>query len=156
MELPHAHPRWGVEFEWLAVDASGQLAVFTGAYGPVPANLVVRELEVDSAMRNLMDLQVRGPARDVVTLPGSMSSWLAWSARGFHTYAWHQRSGPYVRVCTPSMPLVLGDLPLRLQPLACMVAFATPFLAMPQMVLPYTSTEPVVDLREQRHALDFR
>jgi hypothetical protein len=134
----------------LSVDTNGQLAVFTGSYGPVPANLVVRELEVDSAMRSLMDLPVSGPARDVVAVPGNMSAWLAWSARGFYAYTWHDRTGPYVRVCTPSMPLMLGDLSLRMQSLACMVAFPAPFLAMPHVVMPYTSTEPVVDLREHR------
>lgn len=150
MDLPHAHPRWGVNFEWLAVDATGQLAVFTGGYGPVPPNLVVRELEVDSSMSVLMDQPVVGPARDVVAIPGDMSSWLAWSARGFHAYTWYDRRGPYVRVCTPSMPLHLRELPLRLQSLACMVAFPMSFAATQQLVLPYMSTEPVVDLREQR------
>jgi len=38
VQMPRAHPRWGIEFDWLGVDREGHVAVFTTAgYGPVPA-----------------------------------------------------------------------------------------------------------------------
>ena len=50
MEMPRAHPRWGIEFDWLAVDSRGQVALFTSAgYGAVPEAVLRNVPGVDEA-----------------------------------------------------------------------------------------------------------
>src|SRR5260370_34771393 len=51
VQMPRAHPRWGIEFDWLGVDRQGHVAVFTTAgYGPVPADVNQHAADVDAAL----------------------------------------------------------------------------------------------------------
>jgi hypothetical protein len=46
---PFAHPRWGLEFHWWAVDPSGCVGLFYSAFGPVPSAANTHVQVVDEA-----------------------------------------------------------------------------------------------------------
>ena len=49
------HPRWGIEFEWIAVDQAGYVGVFsTEGYGPSPAD-ALREVDRFDAAIDAID-----------------------------------------------------------------------------------------------------
>jgi hypothetical protein len=61
METPEAHPRWGIEFDWLAVDDQQQVALFTSAgYGAVPEAVLRNVALVDEAIDAVAQLPTTG------------------------------------------------------------------------------------------------
>jgi hypothetical protein len=99
MEMPRAHPRWGIEFDWLGVDQHGHVVVFTTAgHGPVPENVNRHLNDVDGAIEHLHHLAVTGEADQIIkpASEGNYADWHTDSARGFYAYdrnIWH---GPYI------------------------------------------------------------
>jgi hypothetical protein len=80
MEMPRAHPRWGIEFDWLGVDPGGHVAVFTtGGYGPVPENVNLQLDDVDRALEHVRGLPVIGEAGQIITpADGNYAPPLGW------------------------------------------------------------------------------
>jgi hypothetical protein len=84
MEMPRAHPRWGIEFDWLGVDQRGHVALFTTAgHGPVPENVNLHLNDVDHAIERLRRLPVIGEADHIVKQASdrNYTDWYAYSAQ---------------------------------------------------------------------------
>ena len=130
MEMPRAHPRWGIEFDWLGVDRRGQVAVFTtSGYGAVPVDVNVHVNDVDRAIDHLHRMPVIGGA-DHIVVPashGNYADWYTYSAQGFYAYDWDLWHGPYLRLAAPTVPLAFSKLPGDMQPIARYATFEIAF-----------------------------
>ncbi|GAB3455353.1 hypothetical protein [Actinophytocola sediminis] len=129
MEMPSTHPRWGIEFDWLAVDSQQQVALFTSAgYGAVPETVLRNVSLVDRAVDAIAQLPAVGKATEVC-LPGDgdYSSWLTTAQRGFFTYDWTLWHGPYQRLAIPTVPIILEQLPTPIRQAAELVNFTPRF-----------------------------
>jgi hypothetical protein len=130
MEMPRAHPRWGIEFDWLGVDQRGHVAIFTTAgYGAVPENANLHLNDVDRAIEHLRSLPLIGGADQIVkpSSDGDYADWHTYSARGFYAYDWHVWHGPYIRLSVPTVPIAIGSLPSDMQAVAHYVTFELDF-----------------------------
>jgi hypothetical protein len=130
MEMPRAHPRWGIEFDWLGVDQRGHVAVFTTAgYGAVPENANLHLNDVDHAIEDLRRLPVIGEAGQIVrpASDGNYADWHTYSAQGFYAYDWHVPHGPYIRLSVPTVPIAIGSLPSGIQAVADYAPFKLEF-----------------------------
>jgi hypothetical protein len=114
---------------WLAIDASGHIAVLTTAgVAPIP-NVVLANYERSPEDRvNAMPV-VGG--YDRIPHPGDLSSWTGFAARGFFGYDWqdvHRTSGfsrSYELMAIPAVPIVASQLDKDLFDLARLVIFET-------------------------------
>lgn len=109
----------GLEFDWFAVDSSRNIGHFaTAGYGTVPIKILNR-LDVEqvdelwSLAEKLLELPVVGEATG--HLQGNISDWLELAQRGLFGFDWQHDSRLYHRATTPSMPIVVDDLPIELQ-----------------------------------------
>ena len=104
---------WGREWDFLAVDKTGQVAVLSSAgYGPIPSAVLASRETVERAVDAVMRLPVTTSA--VPTDPergGNYSDWYDISSRGFYTFDWHVWHGPYELIATPAEPLHVDHLP---------------------------------------------
>jgi hypothetical protein len=109
-----AHPRWGIEFDWLAVDEQGHVAVFSSSgSGPVPAAVNAAAAAVDSAVDVIAALEVIGGYTDVsgcVAEDGDYTDWYLFSSQGFYAFQWDLWDGPYIRICSPTRPITISEL----------------------------------------------
>jgi len=135
---PDAGPRWGVEFDWFAVDAVGQVGVFSSAgYGPVPSAVFPRtdDLYAWSERSPRAALVVRGACSEQPDRSGDYSDWVSMAERGFYGYDWRVWDGPYVRLTVPSRPVRLSELPSDVRDLASLVPLDCAFAVMPAVDL---------------------
>lgn len=143
MEMPGAHPRWGIEFDWLAVDSQQQVALFTSAgYGAVPEAVLRNVPLVDDAMEALEQLPTTGMATKV-SVPGNgdYSDWLRAGAQGFFAYDWTIWSGPYKRLASPTIPILLKHLPAPIRKAAELVNLTLNFSHQAAITVPYVEPE---------------
>ncbi|MEU4523560.1 hypothetical protein AB0F52_33205 [Amycolatopsis sp. NPDC024027] len=111
MKDEYAHPRWGTEFDWLAVDPSGSLAVLTSAgYGPVPKAVRDHVESVDAALGLINTWPYVGGSISRPSDTGDYADWRDLAARGFYAYDWKDSSGPYARLAVPTTPLTVDNL----------------------------------------------
>jgi hypothetical protein len=143
MEMPGAHPRWGIEFDWLAVDRQQQVAVFTSSgHGGVPEAVLRNVPLVDDAMKMVEQLPTTGTATKVfVPDSGDYSYSLGMSAQGFFTYEWTLWHGPYERLACPTIPMLLKHLPPPVREAAELVDLALDFCHLPVIAVPYVELE---------------
>jgi hypothetical protein len=137
--MPRAHPRWGIEFDWLGVDRQGHVAVFTTAgYGPVPVDVNQHLADVDAALDRVGELPVIGSA-DIMgrSDDGDYSHWYAYSAKGFYAYDWRVWDGPYQRLSSPAVPISISQLPVELQAIAHFADFPVNFADEPEVTVEY-------------------
>ncbi len=111
MKDEYAHPRLGIEFDWLAVDPSGALAVLTSAgYGPVPKAVREHVESVDAALELINTWPCVGGSISQPGDTGNHADWRDLAARGFYAYDWKDSFGPYVRLAVPTTPLTVDNL----------------------------------------------
>jgi hypothetical protein len=101
---------YGLEFDWLAIDATGAIALCASAgYGEIPLAILRHSTSVESGAdvdrRLIAALPVIGGHRVEGHGPGWCEEWRLLGARGLYVYDWRHWSGPYVRVIVPSAPL---------------------------------------------------
>jgi hypothetical protein len=102
------------EFDWFAVDGSGQLGHFaTAGFGPAPAAVIARLDEMRDLGQRVLCLPVTGEATG--HLSGEIEDWLEMARRGLFAYDWKHWDGPYQRAATPGRPVALGDLPAEVR-----------------------------------------
>jgi hypothetical protein len=111
-------PFEGIDWEWLAVDADGCLAVFTVVHGrPMPKSF--RNIEVlDQTSDFIRGLPVRTSAELLVDLPRS-DDYLALSERGLFAYDWtdfHRSTAQaihrYEMLSRPRIPVRIAEVDL--------------------------------------------
>jgi hypothetical protein len=107
-----AHPRFGFEFDWLAVDRRGHLALMISeGYGPVPLAVLDHPDEVDAAVDALAGaLPVLRDASPPANAPWMAASCEA-QARGLYVYEWDLYDGPYERLLVPGVAVTVDALP---------------------------------------------
>jgi hypothetical protein len=113
---------YGLEFDWLAFDADGHLALCSSAgYGEIPAVVLENTSEDDAwnaAESLLLTLPVIGEATAEGRGPGSCAEWPALASRGVFIFDWNHWRGPYERIVVPSVavprPQLARDLRRRL------------------------------------------
>ncbi len=146
VQMPRAHPRWGIEFDWLGVDREGHVAVFTTAgYGPVPADVNQHLADVDAAFDRVKELPVTGSADNIMqrSADGDYSDWYTYSAKGFYAYDWQVWDGPYQRLSTPTVPISISQLPAALLAIAHFAEFRMSFADEPEITVEYVEpSEP--------------
>jgi hypothetical protein len=140
VEMPRAHPRWGIEFDWLGVDPQDHVAVFTTAgYGPVPVHVNQHAADLDTALDQVRRLPVTGSAGNVAQRPadGDHSDSHAYSGRGFYVYDWQLWHGPYQRLSSPTVRVSISQLPSGLLAVAHFAEFPVSFADEPDISIEY-------------------
>lgn len=102
----------GLEFDWLASDATGKVALFsTGGAGFAPSAFLRDTESHDSAIRTLMSQDARTNARFAPTLdPSKTNTWRMAAERGLYAYDCDPSGGPYVLVAAPMRALGLEEV----------------------------------------------
>ncbi|WP_418960523.1 hypothetical protein [Streptomyces tritici] len=109
-----AHPRWGLQFHWWAVDPCGRVGLFYSAFGPVPsaANAHARTLDEATAWARTRHpewfyegcVEDDCPQHCVVEL-----------ARAPYLFTWDEEyDDRYTRYGVPTQPISLSELPAAL------------------------------------------
>lgn len=103
----------GTEWDFLAVDQDGSLAILsTAGYGPIPSVVLNAASVVNAATGMLPELRMIGQSIDSrVDRAGDYSDWYELSRRGLYAYDWRVHRGPYERVSTPTVALSLNGTP---------------------------------------------
>lgn len=112
----------GIDAAWLAVDALGQVAVFTtGGQGPVPDAALP---SIESGEADVLSLPAVCEATRVMSVQRP-DSFVAFAERGFFAYDWsdvhrtrRETIGCYELAAAPSLPVFASQLPSDLQGLA--------------------------------------
>jgi len=101
----------GIDFDWLASDAEGHVAVFSSAGGEIPPDAVLRDM--DAHVRALGALFAAPASTHPVfapTAPGE-DRWRAPAERGLFVYRCSPGGGPYRLAAAPETPIRAMDLP---------------------------------------------
>ncbi len=99
--------RQGTEFDWFAVDKSGEVAVFASAgVGPVPSQGRAAAEDHDAIGEQI-----------VVTGWGTKTVWESYARVGLFAYDWDDQRHCYSRVAQPDQPVNEG-LSVRLAAIA--------------------------------------
>jgi len=102
----------GYEFDFLAVDDVGNVAMFSHAgWGPIPRSVVDRWLEATEAVDAVDELPATTAAVEVPKGPGDYTDWLTKVERGLFAYDWHDTYGPYRLVAAPQQPRHIDSMP---------------------------------------------
>lgn len=114
------HPRFGFNFDWLAVDRQGHVAfMMSSGYGPVPLTVLDRFAEVDDAVKPLAgQLPVVAPMPKYHTRLYLTPEPYEALERGLYVYDWFLDHGPYRRELVPSVAVTLDELPPLLSAVA--------------------------------------
>jgi hypothetical protein len=111
VSLPDAGESVGIDFDWLASDAEGHVAVFSSAGGEIPPDAVLRDM--DAHVRALGALFAAPASTHPVfapTAPGE-DRWRAAAERGLFVYRCSPGGGPYRLAAAPETPIRAMDLP---------------------------------------------
>jgi hypothetical protein len=103
------HEFSGLEFDWLACDQDGFVAMFSSAgFGPVPED-AVHLASVRGALEGIMALPVTGQATSIggTTTP---DDWIAAAQRGLFAFDWTHARDRYQLEALPSRAVNLGDI----------------------------------------------
>jgi hypothetical protein len=102
-----------MEYDWLATDAEGHLAVCsTAGYGEVPLSVLQAE-DSDRALERriheiIMGLPITGePAREGRG-PGECVEFLEFGRRGVFVFDWHPSNRQYERIVRPMTPVAMN------------------------------------------------
>lgn len=103
----------GLEYDWLACDADGHVALFsTAGAGAVPAGLLRSTNAHDAAIDALLVVPARTTARFAPVLPaGCVDTWRSAGERGVFAFDCDPNGGPYRLVAAPAVAVVLDELP---------------------------------------------
>ncbi|WP_433013573.1 hypothetical protein [Kribbella sp. CA-294648] len=134
---------WGLEWDFLAVDSAGHVAVLSSAgYGPIP-ELVLAAREVvgraDDAIEALPTFTQA--VRDNPEREGNFSDWYSLSERGLFAYDWNLWHGPYKRIASPAEPLNISSLPEQVQAAARLLQIPYLFAGATELHLAHELTD---------------
>ncbi len=110
----------GLEYDWLAVDADGFVALFsTAGAGFAPEGL----LQDPEAFDTAIDALLKMPARTAVDCgcdlpPGRVNTWRLVAERGLFAFDSDPLGGPYRLIAKPHSPVRANDLPTTVSSIA--------------------------------------
>jgi hypothetical protein len=92
---------WGIEFDWVAVDCSGRVALFASAgSGQVPPQAVALDSRYEHLCTHL-------------GIPHGPDTWRRAADAGLFAYDCSFNGGPYCLKDSPSTPITTDKLPLE-------------------------------------------
>jgi hypothetical protein len=105
----------GLEFDWLASDADGHVALFsTAGGGYAPAEFLRDTDKHDTAIHAILASHASTTARFAPALPpGFENTWRLVAERGLFAFDSDLHGGPYRLVAAPDAPARAADLPAR-------------------------------------------
>lgn len=105
----------GIEYDWLASDGHGHVAVFTTAGGSyAPEEFLRNTEEHDQAIEVTLALPPSTTALFAPKIKENLkNTWLELAARGFFGFDGDPNGGPYRKVSAPQQPAHVDDLPLE-------------------------------------------
>lgn len=103
----------GLEFDWLASDADGYVALFSTAGGGYAPDEFLRDTDAHDAA---IDAVLASPASTVARFapelpPGLKNTWRMVAERGLFAFDSDPHGGPYRMVAAPADPIRIVDLP---------------------------------------------
>ncbi|XYH92482.1 hypothetical protein ACMHYB_31965 [Sorangium sp. So ce1128] len=103
----------GMEFDWLASDADGYVALFSTAGGGYAPDEFLRDTDAHDAA---IDAVLASPASTVARFapelpPGLKNTWRMVAERGLFAFDSDPHGGPYRMVAAPVDPIRMADLP---------------------------------------------
>ncbi|WP_437604622.1 hypothetical protein WMF20_25665 [Sorangium sp. So ce834] len=103
----------GLEFDWLASDADGYVALFSTAGGGYAPDELLRDTDAHDAA---IDAVLASPASTVARFaqelpPGLKNTWRMVAERGLFAFDSDPHGGPYRMVAAPADPIRIFDLP---------------------------------------------
>jgi hypothetical protein len=111
------HPNW-LDYEWIATDAIGQVAVFTtGGPGPIPTWLLNNRSRADRVAEILDELPIRGGHELLIAAPRP-DDFIRFAQQGLFSYDWadvartSNKSGMYEICSRPEKPIVAVEMPV--------------------------------------------
>lgn len=142
--MTFAHPRWGLQFHWWAVDPFGRVGSFYSAFGPVPSAANAHEQTMDEATvwaktrhPEWFDAQCGEddcPSYCVVEL-----------ARAPYLFTWDEEHDcRYARYGVPTQPLLASELPAALAAAVRLIEVDFSFDQAPQVNLGYHGGREVI------------
>jgi hypothetical protein len=122
---PESSPEYpyGVDYEWIASDAVGQVAVFTtGGAGPIPTWVLKNRVLADGGTELLDGLPIRGHHELRIVVPRP-DDYIRWANQGLFTYDWtdvHRTAGlirKYEAFSRPTNAISVAEIPMGLRSL---------------------------------------
>lgn len=103
----------GIEFDWLATDGNGNVALFTTAGGGYAPEEFLRDTDAhDAAIDSILASPPRTDVRFSPELPsGLQNTWHRMAERGIFAFDSDPNGGPYQLVAAPKEPIGIADLP---------------------------------------------
>lgn len=103
----------GFEYDWIATDAVGHVAIFsTAGAGFVPSKFLDNVEAHDAAIDAIMDSPIRCQASFFPDIaPGLVNTWRDAAMRGLFAFDSDPNGGPYRLVAAPLLPIHVRDLP---------------------------------------------
>jgi hypothetical protein len=103
----------GTEFDWLAVDGDGHVALFsTAGAGYAPPEFLRDTDAHDAALEDILALPTSTRARFAPQIaPGLKNTWLLVAERGLFAFDSDPNGGPYRLVAAPQLPIRVTGLP---------------------------------------------
>ncbi|MEU1087297.1 hypothetical protein ACFYPN_25610 [Streptomyces sp. NPDC005576] len=120
-----AHPRWGLQFHWWAVDPSGEVGLFYSAFGPVPTAAHAHGAAMDEATARARAWHPEWFDRVCHDEPEECPQTHCPVAldRGPYLFTWDEETDDrYTRFGVPKKPLRAVDMPRTLAEAALLVA----------------------------------
>jgi hypothetical protein len=116
----------GFEYDWLAVDAEGFVAMFsTAGAGYAPAELLQDPEAFDSAIDAILQMPVRSAAACVRELPpGRVNTWKLIAERGVFAFDSDPLGGPYRLVASPHVAVLATELPSHVSSVASRIVLS--------------------------------
>lgn len=115
----------GFEFDWLASDVDGHVALFSTAGGGFAPEGFLRDTDAhDAAIDTLLASATRTQARFAPQLrSGLQNTWLLMAERGLYAFDSDPHGAPYRLVAAPEHPIHISDLPASVATVARQVVF---------------------------------
>jgi hypothetical protein len=115
----------GAEFDWLACDTAGHVALFSTAGGGYAPPEFLRDTEAhDGAIEAILALPASAAARFAPELPPNCeNTWREVAERGLFVFDADVHGGPYRLVAVPAAPAHVADLPEPVRAVVSLVVF---------------------------------
>ncbi len=125
----HRDDAQGLEYDWLAVDAEGFVAMFSSAGAGFAPDEILRDPEAfDSAIDAILNMPARSTAECVRELPPDrVNTWKLVAERGVFAFDSDPLGGPYRLIATPHAPVRAVDLPPSVSSVVGRIALPTVF-----------------------------
>lgn len=122
----------GCDYEWLALDSEGYVAIFTSAgCAPIPTSILRQASDADLLSAAVRDLPIKGKAHMLAPLPRP-DDYIYFSSRGLFAYDWrdlhrssHNCSNAYEMLSKPEHPIRIDEFPEQFRHALARIRFDT-------------------------------